>query len=515
MPSSSTAIFHLFARQGAHCGLSLLLLASLGLTETVTGQAAAGTGADKKSQNQTLSEAQIDELLKRPLSLEDCLQIALSKNLQLAIARNQRDMVAASLSGSYGTYFPVLSINSSRKASVERTIEVVDDVVTTRATRVEVDKVAAALQQKIPTGATLSFINEIDRDTDNDERLQDLATHTYRVELAQPLLQNLGPKSANGAIRVARNNLKIEELNFETFRLQTIFAVKSAYYDVIRMRKFIGIHQAALRRDSLLVRASESKVMAKVATRRDVLSAEIRVQEDQAALLNAETDYQTALDMLKEQLGLAIALPLTIVEDTLAFQPPPLEEERWIKLALENSPALRAAALTIEQRNLQASLAGNLRLPQIDAIGSYSRRFDRDTGRDPNGSGWSVGFVVNYPFLDRGRAAEAEIARLERSRAEEAFLALQRQTVLSVRQIHRNLQNSIARIQVLDRNIAAAAEKVEFATTMFNMGRASNLDITDATEALLRAETAYIEELVDFHVQFALLESLTRQSFLN
>lgn len=515
MPSSSITIFHLLERQGLAFGLGLLLLASLSLTETVTGGAAAGTGADKQSQNQSLSEAQIEEMLKRPLSLEDCLQIALSKNLQLALARNQRDMVAASLSGSYGTYFPVLSINSSRKASVERTIEVVDDVVTTRATRVEVDKFVAALQQKIPTGATLSFINEIDRDTDNDERLKDRPTQTYRVELAQPLLQNFGPKATSGDIRVARNDLKIEELNFETFRLQTIFAVKAAYYDVIRMRKLIGIHRAALRRDSLLVQASESKVIAKVATRRDVLSAEIRVQEDQAALLNAETDYQTALDRLKEQLGLAIALPITIVEDTLAFRPPPLEEEKWIKLALENSPAVRAAALTIEQRDLQASLAGNLRLPQIDVVGSYSRRRDQDKGRDPNGSGWSVGLVMNYPFLDRARSAEAEIARLERSKAEENYHALQRQTILSVRQIHRNLQNSIARIKVLDRNIAAATEKVEFATTMFNMGRASNLDITDATEALLRAETAYIDELVDFHVQFALLESLTRQSFLN
>ncbi|MDZ7266775.1 MAG: TolC family protein [candidate division KSB1 bacterium] len=512
MPSSTLRPHHLTGKNKL-LWLGALLAVLAGWPEAgVGGSPAGGRGAVVKQGE--LPAEELAELLKKPLSLEACLAIAQSHNLALKQFQRQRDIAAALVSESYGSYFPLFTVTSSHRAAVERTFELVDNGVTTRANRIKVDNIALAMEQKIPSGARLRFINEIDRDTNNDDRLEDLPTRTFRVEVVQPLLQNIGPKFANASLRAARKQLAIEELKLEDFRLQTLFAVKVAYYNVLRLRQVINIHRAALQHDSLLVQASESKVVAKIATRRDVLSAEIRVQEDQAALLNAETDYQTALDQLKEQMGLPITLPITIAADTLGFRPPLLNEEEWIKLALQNNPALRAAELTISLRDLQASVAGNRRLPVFNAVGSYARSFDRDEERDPNGSSWSIGLNLSYPFLAPTYAAEAEIARLERSRAEDAYQTLQRQTILAVRQIHRKLQNSIARLAVLQRSITAAREKVEFATTMFNMGRASNLDITDAIEALLRAETGYIEELVDFHVQFALLERLAKRSFL-
>jgi outer membrane protein TolC len=46
---------------------------------------------------------------------------------------------------------------------------------------------------------------------------------------------------------------------------------------------------------------------------------------------------------------------------------------------------------------------------------------------------------------------------------------------------------------------------------MFRLGRASNLDIIDAQEALFKAQNQYVSKLVDYHIQLALLESLTGQ----
>jgi len=63
--------------------------------------------------------------------------------------------------------------------------------------------------------------------------------------------------------------------------------------------------------------------------------------------------------------------------------------------------------------------------------------------------------------------------------------------------------------QGLDNLVSTAEEKVKFATTMFNLGRASNLDVTDAQKALLKAQTQYVENLVNYKIQLALLESLT------
>jgi outer membrane protein TolC len=97
------------------------------------------------------------------------------------------------------------------------------------------------------------------------------------------------------------------------------------------------------------------------------------------------------------------------------------------------------------------------------------------------------------------------------SQQEDNLLNLKRQLAMSVRSIIRNTYSSIEAINTLQRSIEAAEQKVEFSTTMFNLGRASNLDITDAQEALLKAQTQYVRELVDYHIQLALLESLTGQ----
>ena len=71
----------------------------------------------------------------------------------------------------------------------------------------------------------------------------------------------------------------------------------------------------------------------------------------------------------------------------------------------------------------------------------------------------------------------------------------------------RNLLRIEERISILKKNIEGARAKVEFAKN-FQLGRASNLDITDAQKDLLNAETDQVNELVNYRVEFARLEQL-------
>src|SRR5262245_16114718 len=63
------------------------------------------------------------ERLRRPLTLRDCIAIALENNLPLKIAeaelRRARGLHAASL----GRFLPVLSASASRERTVERTAQ--------------------------------------------------------------------------------------------------------------------------------------------------------------------------------------------------------------------------------------------------------------------------------------------------------------------------------------------------------------------------------------------------------
>jgi outer membrane protein TolC len=254
---------------------------------------------------------------------------------------------------------------------------------------------------------------------------------------------------------------------------------------------------------------------AKLATRRDVLSAEIQLASDKASLIKSQSDYEFALDALKEVMGLPLEMPVDLVGVELSYAPVLLQEERLLRQALENNPSLHSAEAGIDRSRLQLKVAKNQLLPQFDLIAGYSGSFekeDSDQGIDLRTTGFIMTINLSYSFLDRAAAANAENAQITLSQQQDNVLNLKRQLALSVRNIVRNTRSSIEAINTLKRSIEVANQKVEFASAMFNMGRASNLDITDAQESLLKAQTQYVRELVDYHIQLALLESLTGQT---
>lgn len=493
------------------------------LTLFVAGQTLAGnrdsTAANGAASLYTpFSEAEINAAVQKPLTLEDCIRIALSKNISLRIAQGDLTKAEAAHAGSYGAYFPVFSLIGTKESTLEKRPADSLNVADPTEQNFDNQAIVATVQQILPTGAVLDFSGDIRRDLYSPDRFGAAPISTrnriYSVQLRQPLLRNAWPNAARSAIRAARYERDMQEKLLLNTKLQTIFAVKSAFYEVLYQRELIRVNQAAIQRDSTLFAASESKVAAKLATRRDVLSAEIQLASDKASLIKSQSDYEFALDALKEVMGVPIEMPIAVFGVELSYAPVSLQEERLLRQALENNPSLHSAEAGIDRSRLQLKVAKNQLLPQFDVIAGYSGSFEKEDkvqGIDLRTTGFVTTVSLSYPFLDRAAAASAENAQIALSQQEDNVLNLKRQLALSVRSIVRNTYSSIEAINTLRRTIEAAEQKVEFATTMFNLGRASNLDITDAQEALLKAQTQYVRELVDYHIQLALLESLTGQ----
>jgi len=72
----------------------------------------------------------------------------------------------------------------------------------------------------------------------------------------------------------------------------------------------------------------------------------------------------------------------------------------------------------------------------------------------------------------------------------------------------RTLLNNVERLAILQKSIDGARSKLEFADVNFQLGRASNLDITDAQKDLVNAQTDYVNEVIDYKIQVARIEQL-------
>lgn len=513
------------------CACLVLLIASLpafhGQAQTTA--PANGSGAVVLSYK-PYSETEIVAALQRPLTLEDCISVALRKNIALRLAEGELNKAEATHSGSHGAFLPVFSLTGSRQNTLSQKLQndssevsfgqLLDDQF------VNPTNVTGKVQWFIPTGATLELSNDFLRETTefrspllkaDDAKLEKNDSRVYAVSLTQPLLRGAGPKIARSQVVSSGYEEQVQRMTLQQQRLQAVLGVKRVYFDALAKRELLKVNEAAVKSDSALVRASEALILAKLASRRDVLSAQIRYSDDKAALIKAQNDFELALDALKDIMGVPIEFAIQLDTTGLSYKPITLQERELLDAALRNSPQLQAAQTDIKRNRLQRSVAKNALLPQLDLVASYST----DRGKDAllnqeltRSGGWQASLNLNYAFLNREAAAEAENAEISVRQQEDRVLALQRQITVDIRDIVRGVYTAAGEIAAIEQSIQAAQDKFNFSQTMFNLGRASNFDITDAQEFLLKAQTQYFRKLAEYHTQLALLESLTGQPIL-
>jgi outer membrane protein TolC len=448
--------------------------------------------------------ADLMQRLEQPLGLQECIEVALARNLRLAIARQQRDAVATGVTGTLGTWLPVLSFDTSfLNSRGELDSEVLGDVRELTGTSVR-----AALTQRLPLGGAIELLYGY------DEAGDDLRGGYFGgVAFVQPLLRDAGWNKATASVQDARLARDAEAAELQAELLRVVFEVRSTFWEVVRRRQLIGVHQRAIARDQQLLAFSQAKVDAKLATRRDVLSAEIILAQDRGNLVNAQTGHRAALDDLADVLGVRIGTPLQLDSVAVELTPIPMAVEAWVETALARNPEILSARTELERLELQMQVAGNERLPRLDLGVRYDEiRVPIGPGdptlRRREGRVWRGTVTFSYPILNKPRASAHKAAQIRHEQGRRLLLEAERQIVLQVRDSARNLERIEEQIEVLDKTIQGARDKVEFANVNFQLGRASNLDITDAQKDLVEAESDWVEEVANYYVERARLQAL-------
>ena len=442
----------------------------------------------------------------RPLTLPDCVDLALRNNLPLKIARGELTRAHGAYVSSLVKFTPVVSGSASQQHSGDRvdTSGVHQGPTTTS----EQHTVSGGLSQQIPGGLKLDVTQQLGPDDALPNRTRN---RQFTATVTQPLLRGAGLTASMADVRGTTYDERAREADLRDLERQTMFSVKVAYYNAVRDVELLRVNQATLDADSLLVEASEAMVEAKVASKRDVLSARIRLADDASSVVVSERDAQSSLDVLKDVMGIPLPTVIAIADTSLDAHFVNLDETSLVRHVIETHPSVQSAEFAVRRSRLDLTVAQNSRLPQVDLKAQYFQEFGQkfDTGDIGRGTGWVASVNLLYPLFDRSAEGDAITRRAELAQAQDRLKLLERQLTLSVREIVRTVRSSAEEVKSIQQTIDAANEKLQFATAMFNLGRASNLDITDARSDLVKARTQMVKKLVDYNSQLALLESLT------
>jgi outer membrane protein TolC len=375
------------------------------------------------------------------------------------------------------------------------------------------------LRQELPTGGTATVSTPLlrksihdTRDIPSDERSEDGDRYLggTALVLRQPLLRGGSVYVARRLVLDSEYNLSIAEAQLRAQILQVTAQVKEAYFNTILAQRLIEVSEQALKRDRALLEASRALFEAGRATRRDVLSAEIRISDGEASLARNHGAFSVSQLVLRNVLGTRIDQPVQPAEATIPFEPVEITLDQWISRAIESRPEIRAALARLDQSALAVRVASNDVLPALDALGSYGRGGFSDTSRttwDMDSQAWVVGLHFEIPFGNVAARERLRAVRLLNERFERELSNLQRQIEIEVRTEAISLRENFGDLTAQIAKVEQARAKRETADARFRLGLADNFDVTDAQEDLVSAETELLTAIVDYVNSLARLEA--------
>jgi outer membrane protein TolC len=470
------------------------------------------------------------------LGLEEAIRIALESNLRLQIAALDRDAAAHEVPAARAKFDPVPGFDLL--ATEERLVDAPEDPEDDLTDGIvegtnESDEQAAALfvRQELPTAGTVTLSTDVFRETEHapgepcdpgdpgcgpngflpDPTADDLYEGGVSVLLRQPLLRGGGVYVARREIYDAEYNRDVLEAQLQAEILNVTAQTKEAYYNTLLAQRLIEVSQQAIERDLKLVDASRELAGAGRANQRDIVSARIRLADDQSLLALRIGELERAQLVLRDVLGVPISQPVVAAEQAIPFQPVDLRVGEWIERALENRPEIRQILVRMAQSALAVRIAGNNVLPALDFLGAY-RRPDFDTTSRSVWGGydsqvWEAGLHFEIPFGNVAARERLRAAKILHERVERELRNQRRSIEIEVRSEAIGLRENLENLAAQNEKVAEARTKLEIANTRYQLGLANNLDVTDAQKDLVDAESELLSAIVSYGNGLARLEA--------
>ncbi len=392
------------------------------------------------------------------LSLEQCVQIALRHNPQIAVSQGTLESSEAQETLTRSVLFPQIS----GSAGVTRTggTSVFGSFVVSRSFNVYTAGFQAN-QMVFDFGRTYSRIAE-------------------SADLAH----------------ASRQDLRGTEQN-------VIVNTYTAYYNYLAAQRVREVDTETVVEAEEHLRQAQGFFKAGTAPQYDVVDAEVTVANANVSLIQADNNIKIARIQMENVLG--VPLPKNFaLKDILGVSHAPISMEDAIQTAIKSRPELLSSMAQVQAGKAGLTAAWTANLPSINLSGGYNwRGFDIA----PLYSGWSLGLTVSLPIFE-GFALDAGIdqakANLKIAKASNN-LAMQ-SLYLTVQQDEYSLEEAAQKIQAAKKLVQQAAEALRLAVGEYNSGTGSELQVTDAQVSLANARITYIQSLYDYNVGYAQLE---------
>jgi outer membrane protein TolC len=418
------------------------------------------------------------------LTLQQCIEIALTKNPTLVRTLYQDESVDEDVTASYSGILPSinLSASSGRAQAGEREVE--GDV------PVGIDSLGNVIyQRRIITqeGYITNFNN-------------------FGVSVNQNIFDG---GEWWEAIGYAKSQKRASEYTVESTINSTVLNVQEAYFNVLKQEKLLEVNQLAVGRSQDNLDKTEKMFELGAVAKVDVYRSRVNLGNDKINMLLQKNAVLTARQQLNLVMGRDPQTPLEIAPEfnlPTAYQ----DVDTLFKDAQEMNPDLKKTEEDVNSYDIMVSRSWAIIWPALGAFFNYNRNNEGIervyTGWDKNWNmNWGLSLRINIfnGFQDKVRIQQSKLALRS---AQETYEETRRNLKSTIVQLVDNFNSYLEIIDINEQNLEAAQEEFRLAEERYRIGSGTALEVREAQVNLTRAEEILVAAKYNARMSQAQLE---------
>lgn len=409
---------------------------------------------------------------KLVLTLEDCLDLALSRNPFVLATREKEAAAEAQVREAAAGFFPSVS-------------GVGQDI----------------LDKKVFTLEFPSFVPG-----EPPQRVKFDFTKTYQFTLNFSLPLYAGGRLTSG-FKQANYNLNAARETIRQSQHETAFNVKKAFYGYLLARDFAEVAGEAVDLAGKHAANVKNLYEAGLASKFDLLRSEVQAANLRPQLIRARNALELAELALKNLLGLDLERAIEVRGELRASRVD-IDVEEAVAKALRQRPELGQLGFQRRMAAEMVKIARGSGLPSLAVGGAYNFWSNNFNFRNKNWeSYYTISLNLNIPIFN-GFSSHAQVGRSKAllRELELSGRGLAETIKLEVRQAVLNYGQARESLASQEKNVEEAAEAVRIAELNYAEGLATGLEVSTAQVALSQAKTNRSQALYDCVVSLAQLE---------
>jgi outer membrane protein len=391
------------------------------------------------------------------------------------------------------------------------------------------------------TSATMTYVSSRNAVNSPGYPLNPYTNGYLDLTVNQQLLQGLGFGVNKRFIRMAKNNIKVSDLQFKLQVITTISAILNVYWDLVSFDEDLRIKEKALGTAQQLYEDNKHQADLGTLPLIEVTRAEAEVSQSKEDLLISQTNVAQQEIILKNALTRngavsgwlddvhIIPLDHVVVPDKEDLKP----TAALIEDAIASRPEIDQAKINLQSSKISSAGTRNNLLPSLNAfveftnnglagpqgtvpgtppgapalIGGYGNLLGQIFGRDyPN---YSAGFTLNIPFRNRVAQADYVLDELDLRRKELQYQKAAAQVRVDVRNAVIGLLQARARYETAVATRKLAEQTLEAEQMRFKFGQSTIPTVVQAQRDLANDQSLEVQSMANYtHAEIAFEQSI-------